>query len=222
MISIVIRNKNEAKALENILSILTKIYAEDYSEIIIVDNYSTDESVSIAEKYKCKVVYIKDFSYGRATNLGIEAAKSDYVLLLSSHAIPVGKSFFKNSISALNTAKKAAGIRYINSMENYKRAVENNFIVSEPLRNGLMTACALVNKKVWEQFKFDEQLSAIEDKEWSERVVNNGFEILASFVKKIIFINTKNYFQTFIYDILILKVRLEIHRKLKKSNGLNQ
>ncbi|MCI9843890.1 glycosyltransferase family 2 protein [Flavobacterium pectinovorum] len=259
MISIVIRNRNEAKALENVLSIVTKVYSEDYTEIIIVDNYSTDDSVSIAEKYKCKVVYIKDFSYGGATNLGIETAKSDYVLLLSSHAIPIGQSFFKNSITALKSKEKIAGIRYINSIENYKRAVKNNFIVFQPLHYGLMTACALVNKKVWEQFKFDERLSAIEDKEWSERVANKGFEILdlnetffyfikrsrksnilryknetiseyllhkkkyqsvvvivASFFKKIIVINTKNYFKTLIYDILILKTRLEIYRKLKK------
>lgn len=81
MISIVIRNKNEAKTLENVLSILSKVYFDDYSEIIIVDNYSTDDSVSVAEKYKCKVVYIKDFSYGMATNLGIETTKSDYVFV---------------------------------------------------------------------------------------------------------------------------------------------
>lgn len=178
MISILIRNKNEANALENILSILTKVYFEHYSEIIIVDNYSTDDSVKIAEKYNCRVIMIKDFSYGRATNLGIENAKFKYVLLLSSHAIPIGISFFKNTIDALNSIDNIAGIRYINSIENYNRAVKNNFLVKEPLKFGLMTGCALVNKEVWEQFKFNEELPFSEDKEWSERVFNNGFEIL--------------------------------------------
>ncbi|QSB27993.1 glycosyltransferase family 2 protein [Flavobacterium sp. CLA17] len=178
MISIVIRNKNEARALENILSIITNVYAGDYDEIIIVDNNSTDDSVQIASRYKCRVVTIQDFSYGRATNVGIEAAVSKYVLLLSSHAIPIGKSFFKNTFNALESNENVAGIRYINSIENYKRAVENNFKIVEPLKYGLMTGCALVSREAWMQFKFDEELLFSEDKEWSERVVNNGFQLL--------------------------------------------
>lgn len=79
MISIVIRNNNEAVALENILSILTKVYSDDYEEIIIVDNYSSDNSILIAQKYGCKIIKITDFSYGRATNLGIENSISNYV-----------------------------------------------------------------------------------------------------------------------------------------------
>lgn len=258
MISIVIRNKNEAESLENILSILFKIYVEDIAEVIIVDNYSTDSSVKIAEKYNCRVVFIKEFTYGKATNVGIETAKSDYVLLLSSHAIPIGNSFFKNTMKALNTIENVAGIRYINSMENYKRAFKNNFKVTDPLHNGLMTGCAMVNKKIWTEFKFDEKLPFSEDKEWSKRVVDNGYHILdlnetffyfikrdrksqilrfknetlayyllnkknypnlinviASFLKKIIFTNTKVYFKSLIFDILILKSKIEIYSKLK-------
>lgn len=260
MVSIVIRNKNESSALENILSIITKVYSGDYKEIIIVDNYSTDNSVEIAAKYKCRVIFIDNFSYGRATNLGIESAVSKYVLLLSSHAIPIGNSFFKNTFDALNNFENIAGIRYVNSIENYKRAIKNNFIVIEPLKHGLMTGCALVSKKAWEQFKFDEELPFSEDKEWSERVVKNGFQILdlnetffyfvkrdlkssisryknetiseyllhdkkflspiaivASFIKKIFFTNTKKYFKVIIYDILILKAKIEIYKKLKED-----
>lgn len=262
-VSIVIRNKNEASALENILSIITKVYFDDYNEIIIVDNYSTDNSVAVAEKYKCRVIFIEDFSYGRATNLGIEMAVSRYVLLLSSHAIPIGKSFFKNTVDALNSIENVAGIRYVNSIENYKRAIKNNFLVVEPLKQGLMTGCALVNKMVWEQFKFDEVLPFSEDKEWSERVVNNGHLILdlnetffyfirrdlnsslsrfknetiseyllhnkkfsnpisiaTSFLKKVFFTNTKKYFTTLWFDILILKAKIEIYKELNKHNKI--
>jgi rhamnosyltransferase len=178
MISIVIRNKNEAKALENILSIITTVYSEDFAEIIIVDNNSTDNSVEIALNYNCRVVSIQDFTYGKATNLGIESALSKYVLLLSAHAIPVGKSFFKNTMYTLENTENIGGIRYINSMENYNRALKNNFRVIEPLKFGLMTGCALVNKEVWEKHKFNEDLPFSEDKEWSERVFINGFQIL--------------------------------------------
>jgi glycosyltransferase involved in cell wall biosynthesis len=177
MISIVIRNKNEADALNTILAILTERYLGEYNEIIIVDNASTDNSRMIASNYGCKVVTIDDFSYGRATNLGMEKASSDFVLLLSAHAIPIGKSFFSSAVALFNNNNNLAGVRFVNSIDNYKRAIENDFKVLEPLKYGLMTACSVVNKKVWLQYKFDEHLPFSEDKEWSERVCKNGFEI---------------------------------------------
>lgn len=178
IISVVIRNKNEAKALENVLSILKRLYFSEINEIVMVDNNSTDNSVEIAKKYNCKVITIDNFSYGRAINIGIQASISKYVLLLSSHAIPVGANFFKNTLVALKSANNIAGVRYINSIENYKRAIQNDFEVTEPLKYGLMAGCCIVNKEIWEQYKFNENLVFSEDKEWSDRVVKNGFKIL--------------------------------------------
>lgn len=148
MISVVIRNKNESSALENVLSILTKLYSEDINEIIIVDNNSVDDSILVSNKYNCKVITIDKFTYGSATNLGISSANSKYVLLLSAHAIPVGKSFFKNTIQELQKSNTIAGVRFINSIENYNRAILNDFKVKDPLKFGLMTGCAIVNKEV--------------------------------------------------------------------------
>lgn len=178
MISIVIRNKNEAAALKNVLHILKTVYASDISEIILVDNNSTDNSITVAKKYNCKIVTIDDFTYGRAINYGMEAAVSKYVLLLSSHAIPVGNSFFKNAIAAMESMENAAGARFINSIENYNRAIKNDFKVGDPLTAGLMAACCIVDKSVWIEHKFNESLVAIEDKEWSDRVTKAGFQIL--------------------------------------------
>ena len=177
-ISVVIRNKNEATALEKVLHILTKIYSSDLHEIIVVDNNSSDDSLEVARKFGCRIVSISKFTYGRATNYGIEASNSDYVLLLSSHAIPVGKSFFKNTLLALDSEEKVAGIRYVNSFENYERAVKNNFLVKNPLEYGLMSACCIINRQVWERMKFNEDLLAVEDKEWSQRVIDGGYKIL--------------------------------------------
>lgn len=177
-VSIVIRNKNEASYLETTLGILTGIYSGDIQEIILIDNESIDNSVEVAENYGCKIFTITDFTYGRAINMGIEKATSDYVLLLSSHAVPIGKSFFFRSLQVFDSDPEIGGIRYVNSVENYKRAIENNFEVKIPFRYGLMAACCLINKKVWENHKFDESLVAIEDKEWSKRVDRNGFKIV--------------------------------------------
>ncbi|WP_459926100.1 glycosyltransferase family 2 protein [Flavobacterium covae] len=177
MISIVIRNKNEAKLLERTLKILTKFYNDDIDEIILVDNYSNDNSVEIAKKYNCKIIFIDKFTYGKAINMGIKSAKNNIILLLSAHVIPMGNSFFKNSFSFIQNKKNWAGVRFINSAKNFERALEFNFEVRQPLDFGLMAACCLVSKEVWEKVKFDESLVFSEDKEWSNRVTKLGYSI---------------------------------------------
>ncbi|MGB6269591.1 MAG: glycosyltransferase [Olleya sp.] len=177
MFSIVIRNKNEANYLEKVLSILEKTYSSDFDEIILVDNNSTDNSIEVAKKYNCKIVVIDQFTYGKAINLGIDAAKNNYILLLSAHAVPIGNSFFKNSLSFIKSKNNFAGLRYVNSYTNYFRSFENDFFIKEPLKYGLMAACCLVVKEAWFLHKFDETLTFSEDKEWSNRVVKNGFNI---------------------------------------------
>lgn len=175
MVSIVIRNKNEATALEKVLRILHSQYRDDFAEVVVVDNNSTDNSLQIAQNYGCKIVPINDFTYGKATNLGIQNASSNCILLLSAHAIPVGNSFFKDSIAIMQANANIAGLRYINSLDNYARAIENNFVINNPIQFGLMTACAMINKTVWEEVKFDEEMVFSEDKDWSKRVVEAGF-----------------------------------------------
>lgn len=178
MFSIVIRNKNEANALEKVLRILKRLYADDYSEIIVVDNNSTDNSREIAQSYGCKIVPIDRFSYGRAINYGIAAASNQYVLLLSAHAIPIGSGFFKHTQQALQQDANIAGVRFINSLDNYNRALDNDFKVTNPLSTGLMAACCIVNKKVWETLPFDEELVFAEDKKWSQDAIDKGHTIL--------------------------------------------
>lgn len=176
-VSVVIRNKNEAEALDHVLDILKKLYSGYIKEIIIVDNNSTDESLEIAQKYQCVITTITEFTYGGAINQGVSIAKSQYILLLSSHSVPVGTGFFENTFKALDSLN-VAGIRYVNSFDNYRRAVNNQFTVKDPLKFGLMGACCLINKEVWEDFKFDPMLPAIEDKEWSKRVIEKGYKII--------------------------------------------
>lgn len=188
MISIVIRNKNESNSLKRTLQVLFQFYKDDFDEIIIVDNESTDDSLKVAKEFKCKIITINHFTYGKAINLGLENAKNDWVLLLSSHSIPMGKHFFKNAMDFISTKEAIAGVRFVNQASNMERVLRDGYEVNKPLDFGLMAACCLVSKKVWNHFKFDEVLVFSEDKEWSDRVSKNGFKICQ--------IN-----ETFLYDI---------------------
>lgn len=182
MISVVIRVKNEARSLNRVLTILSEQYKNEIDEIVVVDNCSSDNSVSIAHKFKCKVVTIDKFTYGKALNIGIEHCKNKYVLLLSAHALPVGKNFFRNSINAFDgiSNQNLGGLCFVNSIVNYERLSADVNSVHDTINFGLNAACGFINRNVWLQHKFNEDFVACEDKEWSKRITENGF-----FIKRI-------------------------------------
>ena len=51
LLSVVIRTKNQAPALEFLLKNLTQRYADDIDEIVVIDNLSTDRSQEVTLKF---------------------------------------------------------------------------------------------------------------------------------------------------------------------------
>lgn len=85
-VSIVIPNYNGEKILENCLESVLKQSFIDY-EIIIIDNYSKDNSVEIIEKKYKDIKLIKNnknLGFAAAVNQGISASDSKYVVLLNN------------------------------------------------------------------------------------------------------------------------------------------
>lgn len=81
-LSIIIPCLNEAESIEfclkKIKRILTKVKFS-FSEVIVVDNGSTDKSLKIAKKYKARVIFEKKKGYGNALKKGIEMSRGEYV-----------------------------------------------------------------------------------------------------------------------------------------------
>jgi glycosyltransferase involved in cell wall biosynthesis len=80
-VSIVIRSYNEA---QHIGKLLLGIAAQSLAahEVIVVDSGSTDDTVAIARKHGAKVIEIdkREFTFGRALNVGCRSAKGYIVL----------------------------------------------------------------------------------------------------------------------------------------------
>jgi len=80
-VSIVIPTLNEEK---NIEILLNEIEKKDFiDEIIIVDGYSKDKTVEIAEKYGCKILY-DDKGKGSALRKGLKEAKNGIVISMDA------------------------------------------------------------------------------------------------------------------------------------------
>ncbi|MFM6205689.1 glycosyltransferase family 2 protein, partial [Planktothrix sp.] len=88
--SLVLRCYNEEQHIGRLLSGILQQTLQDY-EIIVVDSGSTDATVAIACRYPIKLLSIQpqEFSFGRALNLGCQAATGDIIVTASAHVYPV-------------------------------------------------------------------------------------------------------------------------------------
>ncbi|MCW2119437.1 glycosyltransferase family 2 protein [Flavobacterium sp. 7A] len=177
MISVVIRNKNQAKALSFLLKNLTERYSSDFNEIIVIDNLSTDDSQEISIQFGARFVSIANFSYGGSANLAAQEAIGPIVVIFSAHSYPVSHDFFTLIQKKFEGNSNLAGLRCLHSTNDYQNYIKGISAIEDPNKSGLIFSGSAFNKKVWEQHQFRNDVATFEDKEWSKRVIENGFEI---------------------------------------------
>lgn len=177
MISVVIRNKNQAKELDFLLKNLTERYIKDIQEVLVIDNLSTDDSEEVAKKYKTRFLTIEEFSYGGSANFAAKHAKNDIVVIFSAHSYPVSHDFFKLIFKKFKSNRNLAGLRCLHSTNDYKSFINKIPAKLDANKSGLIFSGSAFSRPVWEKFHFREDVATFEDKEWSKRVLENGYEI---------------------------------------------
>ena len=135
LISICIPTFNSGKTIERTLdSIKSQIY-KNY-EIIIVDHYSTDETLSIAKKYT-KKIYMDKNRLLSSRRIGFNKSKGDIILIVDSDHIleptllsKIAESFTKKDVDMLILEEKSwypyklVGKMYDWDRENFLEAYE--------------------------------------------------------------------------------------------------
>lgn len=177
MISVVIRNKNQANALQFLLKNLTERYADDIDEIIVLDNLSTDASKSIAMQYQARFVTIEQYSFGGSANICAKEAKNPIIVIFSAHSYPVSHDFFKLIKAKFQENPNLAGLRCLHQPNDYKNYINNISAKQDPNKSGLIFSGSAFSKTVWEQHPFREDVPTFEDKEWTVRVLKAGYDI---------------------------------------------
>lgn len=186
LVSVIIRNRNEAKYLRQVLPALSAQRGAR-AEIILVDNASTDDSVMVARSYGATIVHLPEgeFTYGRGLNVGLQAATAEICVILSAHSLPAGKSFLKACAGALS-APDIAGARcvYAGKSSDMLRWVDPELLdgsatLQEIISKGPLASGCVIRRSVWLKIPFDEDVIAAEDKLWAAAVLKAGYKILS-------------------------------------------
>jgi Glycosyltransferases involved in cell wall biogenesis len=159
MISIVIITKNEEYSLERTLESIHGIT----DDVIIVDSGSTDNTLTIAGKYRTNILQTAWLGYGLTKNMGIEKAKYDWILSLDAdEAID---EELKNSLLSIDLEKN----RHVVFKATFK-----NYIGGHQLKHAgylKRTSTILFNRKEikWEDEPVHEKL--VVPKNYSSRIL---------------------------------------------------
>ena len=185
--SIVIRTYNEAKHLADVLQAISAQAHPGGTgaacEVIVVDSGSTDGTPEIAASAGATVHGIRkdEFTYGRALNRGCEAAKAEFIVVLSGHCIPAGPNWLSDLLKPLNDPHVAItyGRQIAGSDTKFSEArVFAKYYPDGPASQGpayCNNANAAVRKSIWRRFRYDESLSGLEDLALGKQVHHAGF-----------------------------------------------
>lgn len=187
-VSIIIRTLNEAKYLDALLTAVASQQTDHIShEVILVDSGSTDDTLAIAERHGCIIHHIgrNEFSFGRSLNLGCEAANGDILVIISGHCVPASNDWLANLCQPLldgranyTYGKQLGGWQSHFSEKRIFAKYFPDYVVNGQREFFCNNANAAVCFADWKQFRFDEDLTGLEDMEFAQRLVQQGGKVL--------------------------------------------
>ena len=184
-ISIIIRCYNEEKFIGRLLEGIQQQTETEY-EIIAVDSGSTDHTREIIAKYPVTLLSIPkaDFSFGRSLNIGCDAASGDILVIVSAHVYPMYQDWlakiaapFIDDRIALTYGKQQGDhtTKYSESRVMAKWFPdEPNLDQSHPFCNN---ANAAVRRSLYQQIRYNEDLTGLEDTDWARKAMLLGYKI---------------------------------------------
>jgi len=183
--TVVIRCHNEVDHIGRLLEGLEGQRFRDF-DVVVVDSGSTDGTVELVALQPVTLVHIAkdEFTFGRSLNLGCRTASGEFLVFVSAHCAPVDDHWLANLIDDFADPKVAAvyGMQrgtpesHFSEQRIFRRWYPDTS-VKHQAGSFINNANCAVRRSVWEEFPYDEALTGLEDVDWAERVMRDGWRI---------------------------------------------
>lgn len=183
--SLVIRCFNEEEHIGQLLYGIEEQTVTD-REIIVVDSGSTDATLEVARRFPVRVVHIRpeEFTFGRALNRGCREAEGEFLVFASAHVYPVYDDWLESLLEPFEDDRIGAVYGKQRGNERTKYSERQIFarlfpdedipVQETPFCNN--ANCA-IRRSLWEEVRYNEQLTGLEDLEWARRIMERGYRI---------------------------------------------
>lgn len=182
--SIIIRTYNEERHLDELLTAIAgQTVPASEREVLVVDSGSTDRTHDIVRKHGATLLTIArdTFSFGRSLNIGCAAARGNALVFISGHCVPADARWLESLIAPIEQGlvAYAYGRQLGGPLTKFseQRLFEKYFpATSNVPQEGFFinNANAALLRDAWERFRFDEELTGLEDMDLGKRLVARG------------------------------------------------
>jgi rhamnosyltransferase len=178
--SVIVRCKDEEKLIERTFQSLRRQTVEP--EIIVVDSGSRDRSVEIARRWCDELIEIpaESFTFGYSLNVGARAAAAPFHFALSAHCHADRDDWIERTL----THYERTDVAGVNGYHAYPDGTPITGVFHQDAAHarahpfwGFSNHASSWRASVWKEFPFDEKLTAAEDREWAQRVLDAGWVI---------------------------------------------
>jgi len=184
-ISIVIRAFNEEKHIPRLLEGITQQSVKDI-EVILVDSGSTDATLQIASRYPVQVLHVRpeEFTFGYSLNHGLRNARGELVVICSAHVYPVYPDWLEHLLAPF--ADPQVALSYGKQRGDETTLFSEGQIFAHWYRDQSLArqahpfcnnANAAIRRSSWELHPYDEDLPGLEDLEWGNWAIHQGYTI---------------------------------------------
>jgi rhamnosyltransferase len=181
--TVLIRAKNEAAHIGEVLEIIGRQTIADRLETIVVDSGSRDKTVAIARAAGARVIEIpaKEFTYGRALNVGSAAARAPIVIALSAHAFPRDETWAERLLQKFERPHVACacgavydpdGLPLDHEIEQDSEMAARNHLL------GYSNSAGAYRTELWRRRPFRDDMPFTEDKEWAWVWLREGWTVV--------------------------------------------
>ena len=204
--SIVIRALNEEQHLPALFDGIAR-QTRQPDQVILVDSGSSDATVEISRTAGAEIVHIapQDFSFGRALNVGCQAATGDVLIFVSAHVYPVDEHWLERMVAPFERHDDVMlvygrqsgdeNLTAFSEMEIMRRWFPDRSDEDQnhPFCNN--ANCA-IRKAAWHDTPYDEELTGLEDLAWAKVAQQNGHRIWYEASAPIIHLHDESFAKT--------------------------
>lgn len=179
-VSIVIPVFNEEEYISACLNSLSELdYPREKYEITLVDNGSTDNSLSIASNFDVNILHKPRVKVGAVRNYGSKNCKGEIIVFLDSDCV-VGTSWLSDGVKWI-TSNKYDAVGGLFLLRDNPSWIERNWILNSShsfiYQNSFIGACIFIKKDVFLKVGgFNEDLNAGEDSALTKSLLDSGFK----------------------------------------------
>ncbi len=181
-LSIVIACLNEEDNIKNVLQRIRDFEIKDFViEIVVVDNGSTDSTVTISREFTDKVYILPSLTISQLRNYGVQMATGEYIGFIDADCLPC-RSWGKSAIDILDKYPKIGVVGNFYSIPDEATKVEKLWYLIRETQTGKVSFlpagnCAVRRSNFCQIGGFSGELQTGEDYDLCIRYQQNEFDI---------------------------------------------